>query len=170
MTPAVITRVWMLLLLAGCMDKAKADYDRCVERDQNYDVKGAREACQAAIAADPKSPSGLAAAEKLVQLDRVVDKLAVEQKEKSDRDAKIKKDDPPLVIVHSAAASAAPPPSAIELENALVAQGNKDGARQMIMNHLNDSSATKEELKLLKDLCTAQKDKACLKLLSKYKP
>ena len=171
MTPlrAVITRVWMLLLLAGCVDKAKADYDRCVERDQNYDVKGAVTACKAAVAADPKSPSGVAAADKLIQLDRVADKLAVEQKEKSDREAKIKKDDPPLVIVHSAG-SAGPPPTMLDQENAMIAEGNKDGVRQMVKQRMTDGTATKEEVKLLKDICTAQKDKMCLKLLSKYKP
>lgn len=164
-------RVWMLLLLAGCMDKAKADYDRCVERDQNYDVKGAREACQAAVAADSKSPSGLAAAKKLLDLDRVADKLAAEQKEKSDREAKIKKDDPPLVIVHSAApSSTAPPLSPLQQENALLAQGDKDGARTMIGQRMLDGTATKDEAKLAKELCTAMKDKQCLKLIAKYKP
>ena len=174
MTPlrAVIARVSMLLLLAGCMDKAKADYDRCVERDQNYDVKGARDACQAAVAADSKSPSGQAAAKKLLDLDRVAEKLKAEQQEKLDREAKIKKDDPPLVIVHtaSASASAAPPPSPIEQERALLAQGDKDGARMMIGQRMLDGTATKEEAKLAKELCTSMKDKQCLKLIAKYKP
>jgi len=170
--PWGLARVWMLVLLAGCIDKAKADYDRCVERDQNYDVKGAIAACQAAVAADPKSPSGRAAADKLLQLDRVADKLKTEQAEKSERDAKIKKDDPPLVIVHSAApsASSAPPMTPLQQENALVAQGDKDGARIMIASRMSDGTATKEEAKLLKELCTALKDKQCLKLLPKYKP
>jgi hypothetical protein len=149
------------------MDKAKADYDRCVERDQNYDVKGAVEACQAAVAADSKSPSGVAAADKLVQLQRVTDKLAVEQKEKSDREAKIKKDDPPLVIVHSA--NVAPPPTPLEQESSLIAQGNKEAARSMIGQRMSENLATKDEVKLLKDMCTAQKEKACLKAVAKYK-
>jgi len=167
-----MTRVWMLLLLAGCIDKAKADYDRCVERDQNYDVKGAVAACQAAVAADPNSPSGKAAAEKLLQLGRVADKLAAEQKEKSDRDLSIKKDDPPLVIVHSAAptASAAPPMTPLQQENALLAQGDKEGARVMIGQRMLDGLATKDEAKLAKELCTSMKDKQCLKLIAKYKP
>jgi hypothetical protein len=166
----LIPRAWVLILLAGCVDKAKADYDRCVERDQNYDVKGARESCQAAVAADPKSVSGQAAAKKLLDLDRVADKLAIEQKEKSDRDEKIKKAEPPLVIVHSASTVSAPPPTPLDQENALMAQGNKDGARQMITERMLTNAATKEEAKLLKDICTAQKDKSCLKLLVKYKP
>jgi len=117
-----------------------------------------------------KFDADMAAAEKLVQLQRVTDKLAVEEKEKSDREAKIKKDDPPLVIVHSATANAPPPPTPLDQENAMIAQGNKDGARAMIVQRIGESTATKEETKLLKDLCTAQKDKACLKLLAKYKP
>jgi hypothetical protein len=162
----------MLVLLAGCIDKAKADYDRCVERDQNYDVKGAIAACQAAVAADSKSPSGRAAADKLLQLDRVADKLKTEQQDKLDREAKIKKEDPPLVIVHSAAptASSAPPQTPLQQENALLAQGDKDGARTMIGQRMLDGTATKDEAKLAKDICTAMKDKQCLKLIAKYKP
>src|SRR5262245_40478392 len=100
-----------LLLLASCMDKAKADYDRCVERDRNYDVAGAVAACQAAVAADSKSPSGQAAAKKLIDLQTVNDKMKVEHDEKSMREANIKKKEEPLVVVHSAAvsASSAPP-------------------------------------------------------------
>jgi hypothetical protein len=164
-----MTRVWMLFLLAGCMDKAKPDYDRCVERDQNYDVAGAVAACQAAVAADSKSPSGQAAAKKLLDLDRVADKLKTEQAEKLRREATIKKDDPPLVIVHSASTVNVPPPTMIEQENAMVANGNQVGAKTLIMQHISDQTSTKEEMKLLKEICTAQKDKACLKLIGKVR-
>jgi hypothetical protein len=165
------SRVLALLLLAGCMDKAKADYDRCVERDQNYDVAGAVAACRAAVAADAKSPSGLAAAKKLLDLDRVNDKLKVEAQEKSQRDAKIKKDEEALVIVHSAApTSTAPPPTPLAQANALFTSGDKMGARAILDPRMLDGSGTKEEAKLLHDICKAQKDKACLTALSKYKP
>jgi hypothetical protein len=154
------------------MDKAKADYDRCVERDQNYDVAGAVTACRAAVAADAKSPSGLAAAKKLLDLDRVNDKLKVEAQEKSQRDAKIKKDDEPLVIVHSAAptGSVAPPLTPFAQASALYASGDKAGARAILEPRLLDGSGTKEDAKLLHDICKAQKDKACLTALTKFKP
>jgi hypothetical protein len=163
----------MLLLFAGCMDKAKADYDRCVERDQNYDVKGAVAACQAAVAADPKSPSGVAAADKLLQLDRVADKLKTEAQEKSDREAKIKKDDPPLVIVHSAApaSSNATPPTPYDQAFALNASGDQAGARAILEPRVMGGKGSTDEAKLMRDICKAQQDKKCLKtLLAKYKP
>ena len=166
-------RVWMLLLLAGCMDKAKADYDRCVERDQNYDVNGAVTACQAAVAADPKSPSGVAAADKLLQLNRVADKLKTEAQEKSDREAKIKKDDPPLVVTHvpTASASNAPPPTPYEQAIALNASGDQAGARAILEPRVMAGKGTVDEAKLMRDICKAQADKKCLKtLLAKYKP
>ncbi len=163
-----MTRVWMLLLLAGCVDKAKADYDRCVDRDQNYDVNGAVEACQAAVAADSKSVSGQAAAKKLLDLDRVADKLKTEQQEKLDRDAKIKKDDPPLVIVHSATATSGPPPTPYEQAVALNASGDRTGARAILDPRIAAGKGTPDEVKLLHDICKAQQDKKCLKLLAKY--
>jgi hypothetical protein len=163
-----MTRVWMLLLLAGCIDKAKADYDRCVDRDQNYDVKGAVEACQAAVAADSKSVSGQAAAKKLLDLDRVADKLKTEQQEKLDRDAKIKKDDPPLVIVHSAATTAAAPPTPYEQAFALNASGDQAGARAILDPRIAAGKGTLDEAKLLREICKAQQDKKCVKLLAKY--
>ncbi|HEX4516911.1 MAG TPA: hypothetical protein VGH87_11475 [Polyangiaceae bacterium] len=163
-----MTRVWMLLLLAGCVDKAKADYDRCVERDQGYDVKGAVESCQAAVAADPKSVSGQAAAKKLLDLDRVADKLKTEQQEKLDRDAKIKKDDPPLVIVHSADTAAAAPPTPYEQAFALNASGDQAGARAILDPRVGAGKATLDEAKLLRDICKAQQDRKCAKLLAKY--
>jgi len=165
-------RVWMLLLLAGCIDKAKADYDRCVERDQNYDVKGATESCQAAVAADSKSPSGQAAAKKLLDLERVADKLKVEQQEKSQREATIKKDDPPLVVTHVPTATAnAVPPTPYEQAFALNASGDAAGARAILEPRVMGGKGTQDEAKLMRDICKAQQDKKCLKtLLAKYRP
>jgi hypothetical protein len=162
----------MLLLLAGCMDKAKADYDRCVDRDRNYDVKGAVEACKAAVAADSKSPSGQAAAKKLLDLDRVADKLKTEQQEKTEREATIKKDDPPLVVTHvPTATGSAPPPTPYEQAFALNASGDQAGARAIVEPRVMAGKGTSDELKLLRDICKAQLDKKCMKaLLTKYHP
>jgi hypothetical protein len=171
-------RAWLAvtLLLVGCMDKAKADYDKCVERDRNYDVAGAVTACQAAVAADPKSPSGQAAAKKLLDLQTVNDKLKVEHDEKSAREASIKKEDPPLVIVHSAEPVASGAPQAVAASSdgsvlaqaqALMAQGDTAGARALLQERALSGKANGDEAKLLLKICKQQKDKVCLTALAK---
>jgi hypothetical protein len=57
--------VLALLAIAGCADKAQPDYDRCVTAER-ADVLAAAAACEAAVAADPNSPSGKEAASKLL--------------------------------------------------------------------------------------------------------
>ena len=62
---------WVLVIgvvafgLPGCKDKAKEPYAKCVQLDVAGDVKGAWDACNAAVAADPNSTSGKAATAKL---------------------------------------------------------------------------------------------------------
>jgi hypothetical protein len=160
----------LVVLLSACLDKAKADYDKCIDRDRNYDVAGAVAACQAAVAADPKSTSGEAAAKKLLDLQTVSDKMKVEREEKSQRETSIKKDDPPLVIVHptaSAAPSSSAAPTVLSQAQALMAKGDDKGARALIQERALAGDASPEELKLLKSICKAQKDKACLAALAK---
>lgn len=164
-------RAWLAftfsVLLVGCMDKAKADYDKCVERDRNYDVAGAVSACQAAVAADPKSASGQAAAKKLLDLQTVNDKLKVEHDEKSAREANIKKEDPPLVVVHSAAPSATVAPTPLAQAQALMASGDNEGARAILQERALNGTATGDEVKLLQKICKQQKDKVCLTAIAK---
>jgi hypothetical protein len=57
-----------LLCLSACADKAKSDYTRCVQLDVQGDVGGAWDACNSAVAADPTSKSGRAAAAKLAEM------------------------------------------------------------------------------------------------------
>ncbi len=158
----------LIVLLSGCLDKAKSDYDKCIERDRNYDVAGAVAACQAAVAADPKSTSGQAAAKKLFDLQTVSDKMKVEREEKSQRETSIKKDDPPLVIVHPSA-SAAPSGGVPVLAQAqaLATKGDEKGARALIQDRVLAGEGSPEEVKLLKSICRTQKDKACLVAISK---
>lgn len=55
----------LAVLLTGCVDKAKPDFERCqrLQADKKYD--DAREACQRAVAADPESTSGKLAAARI---------------------------------------------------------------------------------------------------------
>lgn len=58
------------LLLLGCVacDPAKADYDRCVSLKAQDKLEEASTACEAAVKADPKSPSAVAASELLKEI------------------------------------------------------------------------------------------------------
>ena len=69
-----------LLSAAACADKAKADYDKCVKLEAEYKTVEARDACRAAVKADPKSKSGQAAANKLVTLNLEADKIVARDK------------------------------------------------------------------------------------------
>jgi len=63
--------MWVMLVgLVGCADKAKPDYDRCVQADAAGDLPGALVACAAAISADPKSESGKLAAAKVTEIEQ----------------------------------------------------------------------------------------------------
>ncbi len=53
-----------LALLAGCADKAKPDFDKCVAADTAGDLAGAVTACTAAIKADPTNSTSAATATK----------------------------------------------------------------------------------------------------------
>jgi len=160
-----------LLLVTGCDDKAKADYDRCVERDHNYDVAGAVSACQAAVATDSKSQSGQAAAKKLLELQSVSDKLKAEQAEKIERDKKIKKDDPPLVVMHSAepvSSVVSPGDNTPYVQaQALITSGDNKGAQKLLQERLTSGTASPDELKLLQKVCRQLKDKTCLAAIAK---
>jgi hypothetical protein len=64
-----------VILIAGCKDKAKDDYDKCVKWDGQGDLNMAAIACDLAVKADPDSPSGKAAAQKLPDLQARLDAL-----------------------------------------------------------------------------------------------
>lgn len=55
-------------LTVSCKDKAEPDYAKCVQADTAGEVQAAWTACNAAVAADPNSTSGKAAATKLAEL------------------------------------------------------------------------------------------------------
>ena len=64
--------VFAVGLIAGCRDrgkdKAEPWYTRCLELEGKGELGRAEDACNAAIAADPKSKSGMAAAAKLKEI------------------------------------------------------------------------------------------------------
>jgi len=166
-------------LLAGCVDKAKADYDRCVERDNGYDVAGAYSACAAAVAADPKSLSGEAAQKKLDSLQAVFDKLKVERDEKSARNLAIKRDEPLVAVVATATTAVIPPvivapfdggmggPYYVQAQ-ALNANGDAAGARAILEPRVfGTGKGANDEVTLLKTICKAQRDRPCLGTIAK---
>ena len=65
--------------LAGCADKAKPDYARCVQLSAQGDVRGSWDACNAAVSADPTSIGGKAAAVKLAEMKPKYDVWKIEQ-------------------------------------------------------------------------------------------
>jgi hypothetical protein len=163
----------LLLLLAGCVDKAKADYDHCVERQKAYDVAGAYSACAAAVAADPKTVSGIAAEKDLENLKPVYDKLQAERAERSDRDKAIKRDEPPHVVSAPSASSSAVADANAQQSVALEAQllyanGDLAGARALLDPRVLEApKGAPDEITLLRSICKAQKDKACLTALGR---
>lgn len=62
----ILLIILTMFALLGC-DKAKADFERCVQLEAN-DPKAALEACRQARQADPNRKSGQAATEKILQL------------------------------------------------------------------------------------------------------
>lgn len=170
-------RVFVLVIaLAACLDKAKPDWDRCMERDQNYDVAGAYSACQAAVAADPNGASGQAAAEKLDQLKPVIDRIRAEHELKAARELAIKKSDPTVLALGVPPAPVKPEwdggangPNYVAAQ-ALADSGDVAAARSLIEARMVTGKAANDEIALLKTICKAQKDKRCLTSLSKLKP
>ena len=66
----------LVVTATGCTDRAKPDFDRCTmlaARDHEGDLPDAVKACTAAVAADPNSTSGKAAAVKLTELQPKLD-------------------------------------------------------------------------------------------------
>jgi hypothetical protein len=170
------------IVLLGCVDKAKPDYDRCVERDQSYDVPGAYSACAAAVAADPKSLSGLAAKKKLDDLQLVVDKLQAERAEKDTRDKAIKRDEPPPPVATITTTAVIPPVMVVPFDGgvggpyvvqatALSTSGDQAGARAILEPRVfGTGKGASDEVILLKNICKAQHDKTCLKAIAqKYR-
>lgn len=60
--------VVLVAFAVGCKDKAQPDYAACLQADTAGDVKKAWDSCNAAVAADPNSTSGKAAAAKLTEM------------------------------------------------------------------------------------------------------
>lgn len=83
-TRALGTR-WLVIFVGvvalACADKAKPAYEQCVKLEAEYETVKARDACQAAVKADPKSKSGQAAANKLVELNLEADKILQKDRE-----------------------------------------------------------------------------------------
>ena len=63
----------LALLLVGCRDKAQTAYDACLEAEKKNDDALAVKSCEAAIAADPTSTAGKAAAAKSAEIHRRLD-------------------------------------------------------------------------------------------------
>lgn len=167
----------VVLMCASCLDKAKADWDRCNERDKAYDVAGAYSACAAAAAADPKSGSGQAAAKKLVDLQLMLDKMKAERDDKVARDDAIKHEVvlaqdasvtatmPIAVPLASQAASAAPPqdPSSISrAAKALAMSGDAAGARALLEPLVKSGKGTKDDVRMLIGICKSLRDVVCV--------
>jgi hypothetical protein len=79
-TASSLVIVGSFLMLAGCTDKAEPDYTRCLDLETKGETQNARDACNAAVTADPNSKSGKAAAAKVTELQAKLDvKLKAEQ-------------------------------------------------------------------------------------------
>jgi hypothetical protein len=91
-------------VLIACTDKAKPDYDRCVKEleDQPDHIEQAADMCAAAVAADPGTTSGKAAAARLKDL-----QVEVAQRAKAKADAKVKADAEAAAQAQAAAQAAA---------------------------------------------------------------
>ena len=74
-----IVLLTLAILLTGCEDKAKPDYDRCTKLQANGDIENAITACTSSVQADPNSESGKAATKTVAALkDRLAKKQAEE--------------------------------------------------------------------------------------------
>lgn len=163
-------RVLLALLCVSCLDKAKPDWDRCVERDKAYDTAGAASACAAAVAADPKSASGQLAQKRLGELQLMLDKMKVERDDKTARDEAIKRAseiaNAPTTTATVAATAAVAQGTPFEQAQALFNAGDAAGARAILEPRMTQKP-TREEASLLVDVCKAQKDNACLTKLKR---
>ena len=61
-----------ILILAGCGDKAEADYNRCVKLHGEKKYQEAKTACQAAVDKDSNSRYGTLAKQNLDNLELVI--------------------------------------------------------------------------------------------------
>ena len=75
MSRALALPIALALLALGCNDKAQPAYDACLEAEKNSDYPLAVKSCEAAIAADPTSTAGKAAAEKATEIHRKLDEM-----------------------------------------------------------------------------------------------
>jgi pyruvate/2-oxoglutarate dehydrogenase complex dihydrolipoamide acyltransferase (E2) component len=73
--------VGSLLVVVGCKDKAEPDYLRCVDLEKQGDMQSAYDACNAARGTDPDSKDGKLAAQKMAELQPVLDKLKAQAAE-----------------------------------------------------------------------------------------
>jgi hypothetical protein len=81
----------VVAVLLGCADRAEPEYAKCVQLEIAGDVAAAWVACNAAIAADPTSDSGKAAATKLTALKPQYEELQkreAEQRAKAEAEAR----------------------------------------------------------------------------------
>ncbi len=167
-----------IVLASACVDKARADWDRCIERDKSYDVPGAYSACAAAAAADPNSSSGQAAKRKLGDLQLMMDKMKAEQADKAARDDAIKKASEVAATTATAQSTSLtidPMQTAydggvsLDEVRARVAKGDVAGARTLLEARAMTGNATSDELSMLITVCKGQRDKACVKKYSAMK-
>lgn len=70
-----------LVCLGGCADKAKPAFSDCVLMELRDEILEARDACSAAITADPTSEAGKAAAQKLEEMKPRIEEAEREQAE-----------------------------------------------------------------------------------------
>lgn len=83
----IILVVILLITFVGC-DRAKVDFERCIQLEQQNNPKGAFNACKQAAKADPNSKSGQAAAYKAAQLLPSMIKLE-QEKDAAERAARV---------------------------------------------------------------------------------
>lgn len=74
----VLSLFALFVVLPGCEDRAQPEYAKCVAAEAKSDVLAAATACEAAVAADPNSTSGKAAASKLKEMQPAIAKAKAE--------------------------------------------------------------------------------------------
>jgi len=80
----------LALLIVGCADKAKPEFERCEQLQTDKKYNEAREACQRAVAADPESTAGKLAAARIPVIDTEAVKAdQAERRERDQSDARI---------------------------------------------------------------------------------
>jgi hypothetical protein len=77
--------VFASLLVAGACacDKAKSSYEQCMAHEAKWEFVKARDACRAAVKADPESKSGKAAQAKLAYLEAEAEKALFQKLKES---------------------------------------------------------------------------------------